>query len=308
MSDRTANRIARILALIPYIIKEGVATIDDLVERFGYADRKEVVKDLQLVFLTGLPGYGPGDLIDVDIFDDEVTIDAAEYFAQPMRLTPAEALGLLAAGSTYLASHQAPPALATAMAKLSVAVGADVADAVLFDVEAPSVVSELRAAIDQRQLVRIGYLSIASNERTERVVEGESVFFNLGNWYLSGFCRLAGAERVFRVDRIDQVIVLDERYEPSGGDTSSIVRYEPTPEDHVVTFTVGPASRWVTEYYPGEVEPLDSGGIRFTMRVSNPMVAARLLLRLGPDATLEAGDAVASAREDLRRRIAARYA
>lgn len=308
MSDRTANRIARILALIPYVIKQGVATIDDLVERFGYADRKEVVKDLQLVFLTGLPGYGPGDLIDVDIFDDEVTIDAAEYFAQPMRLTPAEALGLLAAGSTYLASHQAPPALATAMEKLSVAVGADGADAVLFHVEAPPVVSELRAAIDQRQLVRIGYLSIASNERTERIVEGESVFFNLGNWYFSGFCRLADAERVFRVDRIDQVVALDEPYEPSGRDASSIVRYEPTPEDHVVTFTVGPASRWVTEYYPGEVEPLDSGGIRFTMHVSNPMVAARLLLRLGHDATLEAGDAVAAARDDLQRRIAARYA
>lgn len=294
--------------MIPYVVEHEVATIDDLTERFGYADRKDVVKDLQLVFLTGLPGYGPGELIDVDIFDDEVTIDSADYFSRPMRLTPAEALGLLAAGSTFLASHQAPPALASAMEKLSVAVGAGAEDALLFDVEAPDAVSGLREAIDSNRLVQIGYVGIATNERTERIVEGESVFFNLGNWYFSGFCRLAEAERLFRVDRIDEVVVLDELYEPSVADASSIVRYEPTPEDHVVTFTVGPASRWVTEYYPGDAELLESGETRFTMRVSDPLVAARLLLRLGDDATLEEGEAVATALGDLRHRIATRYA
>ncbi len=294
--------------MIPYVVEHDVVTIDDLRERFGYADRKDVVKDLQLVFLTGLPGYGPGELIDVDIFDDEVTIDSADYFSRPMKLTPAEALGLLAAGSTFLASHQAPPALASAMEKLSAAVGAEAADAVLFDIEAPEAVSGLREAIDGNCLVKIGYVGIAKNERTERVVEGESVFFNLGNWYFSGFCRLADADRLFRVDRIDDVVVLDELYEPSVADASSIVRYEPTPEDHVVTFTVGPTSRWVSEYYPGEAESLESGETRFTMRVSDPIVAARLLLRLGDDARLEAGEAVAAALNDLRHRVAARYA
>lgn len=308
MSDRTANRIARILAMIPYTVEHEVATIDDLMERFGYAHRNDVVKDLQLVFLTGLPGYGPGELIDVDIFDDEVTIDSADYFSRPMRLTPAEALGLLAAASTFLASRQAPPALASAIDKLSAAVGADATDAVLFDIEAPEAVSDLREAIDSNRLVKIGYVGIASNERTERVVEGESVFFNLGNWYFSGFCRRAGADRLFRVDRIDEVAVLDELYEPSVADASSIVRYEPTPEDHVVTFTVGPASRWVSEYYPGDAEPLASGETRFTMRVSDPMVAARLLLRLGSDAHFEEGETVAAALDDLRHRIATRYA
>ena len=305
---RTANRIARILAMIPYIVENDIAHIDDLRERFGYASDAEVVRDLQLIFLTGLPGYGPGDLIDVDIFENEVTIDAADYFARPMRLTPAEALGLLAAGTTFLATNQAPPALATAMEKLSTAIGVETEDSVLLDVPVPDSVSTLRQAIDTTSVVRIGYVGMATNERTVRDVEGESVFFNLGNWYLSGFCRLADADRLFRVDRIDTIAVLDERYEPSVADAPAAVRYEPRADDHVVTFTVGPMSRWVTEYYPVETETLGDGRSKVTMQVSDPLVAARLLLRLGSDAELVEGDTVADTLAGLRQRILARYA
>jgi proteasome accessory factor C len=308
MSVRTEMRIARILAMIPFVVARDGATIQDLRERFGYASDAEVVKDLQLIFLTGLPGYGPGDLIDVDIFEDEVTIDSADYFARPMRLTPTEALGLLAAGSTFIASDQASPELRSAIEKLSRAIGAEMDDHVLVDVPTPPTVALLRSAIEETKLVEITYVAITTNEHTTRVVEGESVFFNLGRWYFSGFCRYADADRLFRVDRIDTVQVLDELYEPSVADASSIVRYEPSPDDHVVEFTVGTASRWVTEYYPVEASPLPDGRQHVTMRVSDPLVAARLLLRLGSDAVLVSGDTVAAALEDLRGRVLLRYA
>ncbi len=301
-------RIARILAMIPFVVERDGVTIHDLRERFGYASDAEVVKDLQLIFLTGLPGYGPGDLIDVDIFEDEVTIDSADYFARPMRLTPAEALGLLAAGSTFIASDQASPELRSAIDKLSRAIGAQLDDHVLVDVPTPPTVELLRSAIEGTELVEITYVAITTNEHTTRLVEGESVFFNLGRWYFSGFCRYADADRLFRVDRIDTVQVLDELYEPSVADASSIVRYEPSPDDHVVEFTVGTASRWVTEYYPVEASPLPDGGQHVTMRVSDPLVAARLLLRLGADAVLVSGDTVAAALDDLRRRVLLQYA
>ena len=63
--------------MLPWIIEREGASTHDVVERFGYANTAELVKDLHLVFMTGLPGYGPGDLIDVDIFEDEVFVDAA---------------------------------------------------------------------------------------------------------------------------------------------------------------------------------------------------------------------------------------
>lgn len=300
--------MSRILAMLPWIIEHDGAEIDDLVDRFAYSDKADLIKDLHLVFMTGLPGYGPGDLIDVDIFEDEVFVDAADYFSKPLRLTAAQALGLLAAGMTFVGSDQAPPALATAVEKLTAAVIPDAESFVHFDVPAPEDLSILRDAVVRRRIVRIDYVSLSTNQRSVRDVEGSAVFFNLGNWYLTGFCRLADASRVFRIDRIASVEVLDDSYEPREVTGSSIVRYRPTDADVHVTFSVKQDTRWVSEYYPVDAIDLDDGGQRITMSVSDPLVAARLLIRLGDAASDVSGREVVSAMERLRKRILTRYA
>ena len=307
-SERTSRRLARILAVLPYIIENDGAEIADLVERFDYDDEADLVKDLHLVFVTGLPGYGPGDLIDVDLFDDEVYVDAAEYFARPLRLTPPEALGLLAAGMTLLESDQAPDALRTAVDKLIGVIGADALDAVAFDVPTPPFVSTLRQAVLDNHVVRITHVAVATNERTVRDVEGWDVTFSLGNWYLTGFCRQAGDKRTFRLDRIEDVAVLDETFERTEVEQGIPVAYTPSESDHVVEFTVDGAARWVAEYYPVESSVLEDGSIRVRMSVADPLVAARLLLQLGDQARDVRGTAVLEEKEALRHRIRTRYA
>ena len=306
-SDRTAQRLTRILAVLPWIIPHDGAGTEDLVERFGYRDAAELVQDMHLVFVTGLPGYGPGDLIDVDVYDDEIFIDAADYFSRPLRLTPAEALGLLASGMTLIQSDQAPPALHSAVAKLAAVVLPADGETINFDVPTPAVVGSLRDALSTRNVVRIGYVGIATNERTERAVEGWSVFFNLGNWYLSGHCRLAEASRVFRIDRMDSVEVLAETYEVPDEPVQTTIEYQPRETDEQVQFTLSSSARWVAEYYPVDVEDLDDDRLRITMGVSDPLVAARLLLQLGDTVTDIKGDAVRSSLADLRTRIVTRY-
>jgi len=307
-SDRTAQRLTRILAVLPWIISHDGAETADLVDRFGYRDTAELIQDMHLVFVTGLPGYGPGDLIDVDVYDDEVFVDAADYFSRPLRLTPAEALGLLASGMTLIQSDQAPPALHSAVEKLAAIVVPADGDAVTFDVPTPEFVRPLREAVSSGQLARIGYVGVATNERTERDVEGWSVFFNLGNWYLSGYCRLAEASRVFRIDRMDSVEVLAETYDIPDAPVQTTIDYQPSKTDEQVQFTLAPSASWVAEYYPVEVEELDHGRLRITMGVSDPLVAARLLLQLGDTVSDISGDAVRSSLADLRSRIVTRYA
>ncbi len=307
-SERTAARLSRILAMLPWIIEHDGADIEDLVERFKYENKADLVKDLHLVFMTGLPGYGPGDLIDVDVFDDEVFVDAAEYFAKPLRLTAPQALGLLAAGMTFIGSDQAPPALTSAVEKLTAAVLPDAASLVYFDVPAPDSLSTLKDAIENRRVLRITYVAVATNERTVRDVEGSSVFFNLGNWYLSGFCRLANAERVFRVDRIASVTVLESSYEFVAPKSDGVVKYRPSDSDVHVSFTVANDSRWVSEYYPVDAVDHDDGRQRITMSVSDPLVAGRLLVQLGGAVSDIEGDEVLRSMSDLRTRIRARYA
>jgi len=294
--------------VLPWIISHDGAETDDLVDRFGYRDTAELVQDMHLVFVTGLPGYGPGDLIDVDVYDDEIFVDAADYFSQPLRLTPAEALGLLASGMTLIQSDLAPPALHSAVEKLAAVVVPSDGDAVTFDVPTPEFVSPLRDAVSSRHVTRIGYVGIATNQRTEREVEGWSVFFNLGNWYLSGYCRLATASRVFRIDRMDSVEVLAETYDIPEAPVQTTIDYQPSESDEHVQFTLAPSARWVSEYYPVDIEELPGGRLRVLMGVSDPLVAARLLLQLGDTVSDISGDAVRSSLADLRDRIVTRYA
>lgn len=305
-SPRTAHRLSRILAMLPWVIANPGAAVDEVCTRFGYT-RAELVQDLNLVFVCGLPGYGPGDLMDAYVDDDEVVIDMADYFAEPLRLTASEGLALLAGGMAVMSSGTAPDALGSAVGKLQAVVLPEPGS---IDVEVPAVpalVGTLKEAAAAGSVVRITYTSIAAERTTERDIEPWTVFSTLGNWYVSAHCRLAGAERVFRVDRIREAAPSGERFTPPTDPPPAEVRYTPGVDDVVATIRLGTGAGWVTEYYP--VEILDDGpeGKVVEFHSADPLVAARLLLRLGGEAELVDGDEVARARDRLRDRILSRY-
>ncbi len=307
-SARTTGRLTRILAMLPWVIANPGATADEVSERFGYADRDELVSDLNLVFVCGLPGYGPGDLMGAYLDEDEVVIDTADYFAASPRLSPAEALALLASGMALVSAGHGPPALRRGVDKLREALVPDAGDALVVDLaEEPGLVALLREAAAGGDVVRLTYTSLRRDETTERDVEPWSVFSTMGNWYVSGHCRLAGADRVFRVDRIRAAVPTGEQFTPPPEPPPPEVRYTPTPDDVQATIRLGSRARWVADYFP--VETLADDGEHLTIRfsASDPLVAARLLLRLGAEAELMDGAEVARSLADLRARILERY-
>jgi proteasome accessory factor C len=134
------------------------------------------------------------------------------------------------------------------------------------------------------------------------------VFTTLGNWYVAGYCRLAGDERVFRVDRIRSAEETGEGFEVPAETPAAEVRYTPGVDDVRARIRLGPAARWVAEYYPVEVIEDDGPeGLLVEFSAADPAVAARLVLRLGEAARLERGEEVAAAAGELRDRILARY-
>ncbi len=305
-SPKTAGRINRLLAMLPWVIANPGAPVDEICERFGY-ERSELVRDLNTVFVCGLPGYGPGDLMDASIDDDEVIVEMADYFSRPLRLTPPEALGILASGKAVQSSGSGGDALDRALAKLEQTLLPEGTEAVVVDLPEPSLVPELRSAATDGAVVRIDHTSIASGERKVREIEPWSVFTTLGNWYVSGHCRSADAERVFRVDRIRSAERTGEEFEPAPAARPATVRYTPSDDDAHVTIDLAPAGRWVAEYYPVEVLAESGEAMTIRMSVGDPAVAARLLVRLGPAARIVEGDAVERATADLRERIRTRY-
>ena len=306
-SARTVSRLSRILALIPYVLEQRIADVDDLLERFDYT-RDQLTRDLNTVFVCGLPGYGPGDLMEAYIDEDDVIIDAADYFTNAPRLSPTEALGLLAAGMTVIGMGQASTALESAVSKLASVAIPDAESALTVDLlDESHNVSTLRDAATEHSVVRITYRSVSKEETTEREIEPWAVFATLGRWYVMGYCRLVDDERTFRVDRIRDLSVLDESFTPPESIPEPVVGYTASADDIVCVIDLFPNARWVLEYYPVEIISEDGDETRIRFSSSDPELPARLLLRLGGDARLVNGPEVAERVQKLGARLLDTY-
>ncbi len=199
------QRLARLLAMIPWIVAHDGPSVEDVCIRFELKPA-DLASDIGLLYLCGLHPYTPDLLIEAEIRDKRVWVSYADYFSRPLRLTPVEGLGLLTAAQTLLAvpGTDANGPLARGLAKLAASLGAD--DAVKVDLgTAPEdLLATLRNAAQARTQIEIDYLSFSRNQRTTRLVDPDHVFVAQGQWYVAGWCHLADAARTFRVDRIAQ--------------------------------------------------------------------------------------------------------
>src|SRR5262249_228714 len=88
----TAERLGRMLVIVPYLVQHPGTSLEAASTIFE-VPQDQLRRDLDLLFMSGLPPYGPGDLIDVDVDEDgNVWISMADHFARPLRLPRPEAL------------------------------------------------------------------------------------------------------------------------------------------------------------------------------------------------------------------------
>lgn len=78
--------------------------------------------------------------------------------------------------------------------------------------------AELRPAIREKRKVELRYTS-ADDEFTNRILRPLCLTFFAPNWMLSAWCEMRSAFRNFRLDRMENVTVLEEHYEDEPGKT-----------------------------------------------------------------------------------------
>lgn len=290
---RLGRRLQRILLLLPYAIKHPGVSVDELSRKFGVR-KQELLDDLELVFLCGLPGYGPGDLIDVALDEDRVFVRTADYFGTPFRLTHAEALALYIGGQALLdlPGMEEADALRKGLDKLRTALGIAEGDAagvdVLLEGSPDPHLERLNAALSEHKRTRIEYLSASKGELKEREVDPWGLVAALGRWYLIGFDHLSQEERTFRIDRMKSVEMLEKRAElPEDFDPD---RYKGAfvgdGDQPTMSLDISPeVARWFPDYYPVmDLQTTADGWTRVELIYSGPRWAATLLLRLGEGA------------------------
>lgn len=220
------ERLNRLLSLIPYVLKHQGVSLEELSEVFEVS-QEQLLKDLHLIFLCGQPDYTPADLIEVDIDEDRVYISMADYFARPLRFTPSELSGLYLACSALvkLSGKPASSDLGSAMEKIGRTLGVapglgdDIEESMQIKPLVPeqNVLAELSTALEERNVVEIQYYTYGRDELTRRRVNPLSLEFGLGHWYLRAFDDRSREVRVFRVDRIKDLRVTSEAFQPVAG-------------------------------------------------------------------------------------------
>jgi proteasome accessory factor C len=284
------DRVARLLAVIPWIAAQEGPTLDEVCARFGISRRK-LEEDLAVLTLVGVPPYTPDTLIEVTIEGDRVWLRFAEVFAKALHLTPEQGLALVAAGtaSQGLPGGDSHGPLATALAKLAEVLGVEPGEAVSVALgeTRPDVLDALRRAVGEARRVRLDYYAYGRDERTTRDVDPVAVFAHEGSWYVRGWCHQAGGHRLFRVDRVVEVTPLDQTFDAAAvaGATDAGGVFAAGPDDPRITLDVAPSARWVVDTYPVEdVRTTEDGRLRVRLAVTATPWLERLLLRLGPDA------------------------
>ena len=243
---------------MPYLVSRQGIPLAEAAAEFGITEA-QLVKDLELLFVCGTPGHLPDDLIDVDWDDGHVFLSNADPIARPLRLDVDEALALLV-GLRALADVPGLHDRDALRAHHGQARGGRRARP-----RRPAARSGSRSrrrarwprsrrALAEGRRVHLTYFVPARDETTERDVDPMRVLLVDGRWYLEGWCRRAEDVRLFRLDRVDAITVLDaagrgaagrHRARPGGG---PVRRHARTTSP--VVLELAPPAHWVADYYP----------------------------------------------------------
>jgi proteasome accessory factor C len=301
----SAERLRRLLALVPYVSARRVVGLAETAATFGMTER-ELIDDLNLAWCVELRAPEPYCPIDLSYEDGEISISQAESIARPLRLAADEASALLVALRMMADAGGEPgdgDAVARLIAKIEDAAGAAGAASsqVAIQLDNPrarGTTATLNAALSAGRRVHLRYYVPGRDEETERDVDPMRLLVVDGRTYLEGWCRRAEGVRLFRLDRVLAVDVLDlpaevpDEAEPVDVDAGL---FRASPSDVLAELELTPAARWVAEYYPCEsVTELPEGRLRIGLRTPDTTWVRRLVLRLGEDARVVAPAALAA--------------
>ena len=211
-------RTARLLDLVPYLTTHQGIAISELATTFN-TTVKEITDDLNTLWMCGLPGYTPLELIDLEFESGFVSIRNAETLAAPRALDRAEALSIYM-GLDLLSAELggSNSSLVSEITNLQEQLRSQLISAPQVQIEA-SLASELRAlilrAIRRRGWLEITYHSAANDQVTKRQVAPYELSQSGSHEYLQGYCDNAKAIRNFRADRIVDVIEIADQVWPS---------------------------------------------------------------------------------------------
>jgi len=279
------SRVKGLLVMLPWLMKREKVRISDMAAQFSLSEQ-DLIDDIQLAAMCGLPPYTPLELTEVYIDGDHIVVGPNKHFERRLELTPSEAFGLslLAAAAGDIPGFQRGKELKSALKKLRKVLGDGIVDV---DLESPEFLDVVTKAASTRERLDIVYWTPGTNTESQRRITVRSVFTDKGHWYVTADDDASGETRHFRVDRMRSVTGTG-LYSMHREETVEIPAwFSDTTDKPVVVLDIDPRAQWIVETYPcRSVVEGDNGMIRAELVASSEHWLSRLLLRGGDAVTV----------------------
>ena len=200
---------ARLIDLVPFLLSHQGISLKKLAEEFRVTE-KEMLNDLNTLWMCGLPGYTPLELIDLEFESGYVSIRNADVLSSVRALDSSEVISLLMGLSileSSLKDEQHQVAIDALRRKL-ISISGDVAS--VTPPQSSEFIGRIQEAVAKRCDVVFNYHSISRDDIAERQVTPLEIFADNNKMYLKGHCRQAGAVRTFLLDRVTNLSISEE--------------------------------------------------------------------------------------------------
>jgi proteasome accessory factor C len=235
MVENAALRAIRLLDLVPYIVAHPGISITELAKEFSIS-RDEVLKDLNLLFLCGLPGYTPLELIDISFDEESVVIRDPQNLAAPRNLNESEAL---IARIALAALEESTPKTSAAYLQI-IALREKIAEAFSSSIPASAItftldkeratLEAIESAIKQELDLEMTYNNVTKDSSSRRSITPISIIAEDKRTLVSAYCHSAKALRTFILAQISEVSTKErstrtdlERLEDSRGSSAEVI-------------------------------------------------------------------------------------
>lgn len=279
MNESAVDRVTRVLDLVPFILENPGIEVSVLAKKFNVSE-KQMLADLELIFLCGLPGYTPYELIDLTFEDGMVTVIDPQVLDKPRLFNEIEAV-VLHLGLSIIKNAIDDPKKQKSIADLQERIGAKfsaVTD-VSFITSRPRFYDLVSDSLRKVTALQLTYTSISRDEVSERIVLPKSIYLAQGNFYFTALDTRSNQIRHFRMDLIQSCRIATE---------VPISNFKLAEIDEDFEFKIRSRSKYLTERY-GDLftEVTQEGDIYVAQgRMSNSQWLKRLVLSNAPDLEL----------------------
>lgn len=217
-------RTARLLDLVPFINTHQGIALKELAKHFDVTPT-QMNADLTTLWMCGLPGYTPLELMNLDFESGFVSIGNASTLSKPRAITFQECVALLLGLDltiSLLPSDRLDllTAAESLRKRLTDILGLPINLSVV-PTTSGGVAAAIAQAIQKNSGLNIRYHSLYKDQVTERTVVPLNVYEADNQQYMHAFCFTAKAYREFRIDRIDQVEPTEVSLELSGENSNT---------------------------------------------------------------------------------------